>query len=183
VLDPTYAGENVMPDPVRDEWIKRVLAVDVAELHAPSHRAGDVIKNDAEAIWGRAKHDIAAALAPFSQRLQESGDPLLQRIATDGLPSLGKQQEAALDQALRAYGQASQSRRQDAAMAVRSAVEAYRTALARQTAFRLVDENPFRIKVAMRDRLAGAFAQVERSLNAVEAPTVGAVPVRPTITG
>jgi hypothetical protein len=164
-----------MSGSTQDEWVSRVLGIDVAGLRAQArHNDGGMMYAPATqggsarieglVIWQRAKAAIDARLDRFAQRLRASGHPMLQRVADEGLPTLGKQHEVALEDALRAHEQAPPEQQQKTAASVRAGVQAYRAALAKEPAFRLIDENPFRIEVALRETLGQALMQIEQGL-------------------
>jgi ribosomal protein S20 len=153
------------------EWIERVLGVSVS-------RPGMTGPGDAEirTIWRNAKASVNAGLAQLAQKLQATGDVLLEQIAREGIPAVGKERNAALESALLAYEQAPLEQQEGAANAVRAAAQAYRSVLAQQATFRLIDENPFGIRIAMREDLDMALLQIERLLAAEIEPTASRRP-------
>ncbi len=171
----------------KGEWISRVLGISLADFRPRRDQDGttSTVTQGTKAagggelaFWRKAKQTVDGAIDELAEALRATEDPLVQRLAM-ALPDLGKDQAIALETALRGLEKSSPDRRQDAAEAVRGAARAYRTALATQTAFRLIDDNPFGIKVAMRESLDRAMVQLEQSIAESGVPGSGRTLVPP----
>lgn len=162
---------------VRDEWINRVLGINVAELRSRGEgdAAAAVMAQDAniagvggQALWRAAREAVDAALDGLVQRLRSTGETSLERIAED-IPTFGRERDAALENALQAYEQAPPEGRRNTVSAVLAAARDYRAALGREVGYRLIDDNPFGVEVAMRASLDQALTQIEHSMAAAAA--------------
>ena len=157
-----------MADEAQDAWIKRVLGIDVGSSAArPATPDLEAAGADPRALWQEAKEAADQRLNVLASKLRDTGDPDLVRIADFGLFGIsngGKGINVALNKAMIEYAAAAGERRAQAATKLRQAAQAYRATLASNEAVKLVDNNPFGVKVALLATLGGALDRIEASL-------------------
>lgn len=118
------------------------------------------------ATWRTAKDQVDDRLQKLSAELRQYKDEDLNRIAEFGLFGITDRETVGLTASLFEYHGAAPAKRADLAAKLRGAIKAYRTAVDANAMVALVDEAPFKTKVALRATLFGALARIEKTLYA-----------------
>jgi hypothetical protein len=137
----------------RQEWIKRVLGVD---LPAAGSAAGPRAK--LMPVWTDAKEAVDSGIDKLQQALRAADDDDLRQIAEFGLFGATQGQTVRLMAALRE----ADSGRDGALPKVRDAVQDYRDFLDAAPIVDLIEDNPFGVSVPLRKMLGAALAELER---------------------
>jgi len=144
----------------RNDWIRRVLGVDVKTGAAVSSRIGDgaAVRGKLLPIWMDAKEEVDAGISRLQQALREFDDEDLNQIAEFGLFGATEGETVQLMVSLRE----ADSGTEGALRKVRNAVADYRDFLDGAPIVDLIEDNPFGVAVPLRKVLGVALDQIER---------------------
>jgi hypothetical protein len=138
----------------KDEWVLRVLGVEVRS--AAAKRRALVTP-----IWNEAKDAVDRALDALCTAVKDFDDPLTEQLVHAGLPSVTGRLVTPLMAALLSYDK---NPSEDEARAVLPRLESMRAFLATDRVVALIEDNPFGVAAGVKEPLLGALARIEASL-------------------
>ncbi|HET6609206.1 MAG TPA: hypothetical protein VFG62_21210 [Rhodopila sp.] len=147
-----------MADAKKTDWVSRTLGV---QFRNSQKSAGP--RQKLLPIWTDAKETVDTYISRLQDALREQEDEDLDSIAEFGLYGVTTGQSVGLMAALR---EADSSGSAKAYEKVRDAVEDYRDYLEGAPIVDLVEDNPFGVKVPLRDTLVPALNELERIASA-----------------
>ncbi|MEO0482306.1 MAG: hypothetical protein AAF138_01655 [Planctomycetota bacterium] len=127
------------------------------DLDAPDPRAGRA----ALRLWQDAKETVDERLGVLITALKSSGDPDLERIADKGLAAITGKLQTGLRVALTNLDGAAGSKRAAAVKKVTSQTAEFRAFLSSDGMVRLVDDNPFGVKVKLAKTIGAALEEID----------------------
>ena len=131
-------------------------------LDAPDPRAGRA----ALRVWQDAKETVDERLGVLITALKSSGDPDLERIADKGLAAITGKLQTGLRVALMNLDGAAGSKRAAALKKVTSQTAEFRAFLSSDGMVRLVDANPFGVKVKLAKTIGAALKEIDAIIGA-----------------
>jgi len=131
-------------------------------LEAPDPRAGRA----ALRVWQDAKETVDERLGVLITALRSSGDPDLERIADKGLAAITGKLQTGLRVALMNLDGASGKERTAAAKKVAQQTAEFRAFLSSDGMVRLVDDNPFGVKVKLTRTIGAALKDIDALVGA-----------------
>ena len=135
----------------QEEWIERVLGV------KPTLSENEDVASPI-AIWINAKDEIDHGLGMLAQELHRYGDARCDRVAEFGLYAITEDGETVgMTRALLEFDRAHGARREAVTKALRAAVAQYRSSAVTNPVIRLLDDNPFGVRLNLQNTLNAAL--------------------------
>ena len=115
-------------------------------------------------IWAAARERTAEQIGTLRERLSGMPDPDLQRLATFDLNGTTSERSAALLTALSEVDGAAPDRQPDARAKARRLISEFSDYLKMDALTRVLDDNPLKEPVAIRETLGAALAEIDQTL-------------------
>ena len=115
-------------------------------------------------VWQRAKDSAGAQISQLQAALRETGDPLLMRIADQGLNGITNKLQVGLQVALMEFDGAPPGQRDKQRDKAQQAVADFKKFLADEPGLPMLANNPLGVTITLREDLTRAMATLERSL-------------------
>ncbi len=115
-------------------------------------------------IWAAAREKTAEQIGTLRERLSGMPDPDLQRLATFDLNGTTSERSAALLTALSEVDGAAPDRQPDARAKARRLISEFSDYLKTDALTRVLDDNPLKEPVAIRETLGAALAEIDQTL-------------------
>ena len=142
----------------QDEWVKRVLGVTVPRGQ-PAATAAAAKKPPLMPIWRDAKEEVDVGIGRLQDALRALDDDDLNTIVEYGLYGATEGQSVRL---IAALTDNDSNRSPQSLRKVAKAVGEFRDFLASAPIVTLIEDNPFGVKVGLRDTLGAALAELAK---------------------
>jgi len=140
--------------------IQQALAAPAKDQQPPA--AG----TDVAGVWIKASDLVIGQITQLQDVLRKSQDPDLLAIANQGVSGLIKDLQAGLRVGLTRFDQAQGDAKEKAKDKAESLVEDWQDTLASDRRIAMLDENPFGVKVSVKQTLDAALKDIVQQLNA-----------------